>query len=142
MDNSTEKPFESNYLNKLLSEQKLSPSTLSSLKRELVKKKLYKESDHYTTWQKESITSPVNDFQSFSINNGQHLPHKELTNWADECEVKECEKDVAHSKVPENSENAQHNQQKDNGHKFAEEDNEKARKSNLAVRIFFCQIFF
>lgn len=57
-----EKPFESNYLNTLLSEQKLSSSTLASLRRELIKKKPCKNVDHYTTWQEQCITSPKRDF--------------------------------------------------------------------------------
>ena len=78
---SFDEPFESNYLNKLLSEQNLSPTTLSSLKKELIKKRHLKDHDHYTTWQEQITTSPVKDFQSISIASVKPQ-YPGLTNWA------------------------------------------------------------
>lgn len=75
-------PFESNYLNKLLSDQKLSPTTMSSLKRELIKKRHFKDPEHYTTWQEQSITSPVKDFQHTPLIS-QQVPDLGITHWAD-----------------------------------------------------------
>ena len=79
---SFDNPFESNYLNKLLSDQKLSPTTLSSLKKELIKKKHFKEPEHYTTWQEQSITSPVKVVEHVPII-PQQFQDQGLTDWAD-----------------------------------------------------------
>ena len=104
---SFDEPFESNFLNKLLSEQNLSPTTLSSLKKELIKKRHLKEHDHYTTWQEQVTTSPVKEFQSITIASVEPQ-HQGLTNWAggnkvedsiayEEVKNKDCKDDGRHA---------------------------------------------
>ena len=80
--NSTfDKPFESNYLNKLFSEHKLSPSTLSSLREELARKHSHKEVEQYTTWSQQSKIAAQNESED-NIAKSSDTRKQILTNWA------------------------------------------------------------
>eukprot|EP00795_Rhopilema_esculentum_P002793 gene2793-1016_t len=87
--NSTfDKPFESNYLNKLFSEHKLSPSTLSSLREELARKHSHKELEQYTTWSQQSklaSQSESKDTKAQSSDTRKQI----LTIWGNDCPVVE-----------------------------------------------------
>ena len=75
-----DKPFESNYLNKLFNESKLSPSTIRSIKEELAKKHQIKNTDSLTTWQQQSeiaINQGTDKQQTKVITS----PEKELVRW-------------------------------------------------------------
>ena len=75
-----DKPFESNYLNKLFSESKLSPSTIRSIKEELTKKHSSKNTDSLTTWQQQSEIA-INQGSDKQQTNVITSPEKELVRW-------------------------------------------------------------